>query len=140
MQIQVKKLDPRAKLPSYGHPGDAGLDFYALEDALISAGQRAQVRTGIALVVPSGYTGLVWDRSSLSHLHGLHSIGGVFDAGFTGEYIFCFFNTSQVDYKFKAGDKVAQLLIQPVAQVEVVEVSELPQSERGAGSFGSTGK
>lgn len=140
MKLAVKKLDPRAKLPSYAYTGDAGLDFYALEDTVVPAGQRAQLRTGIALIVPDGHVGLVWDKSGLSHVHGLHSIGGVFDAGFSGEYIFCFFNTSQVDYRFKAGDKVAQLIIQPVAQAEVVEVSELPSSERAAGAFGSTGK
>lgn len=140
MKVQVKKLDPRAKLPVYAHPGDAGLDFFALEDTTVPAGKRAQVHTGIALIVPDGYVGLVWDKSGLSHKFGLHSLGGVFDAGFSGEYIFCFINTSQQDYFFKAGEKVAQLLIQPVSHAEVVEVTELPPSARADGAFGSTGK
>ncbi len=140
MQLQVKKLDPRAKLPSYAHIGDAGLDLYTLEAVTIPPKSRQSIHTGVAILIPQGYVGLIWDKSGLSHKQGLTSIGGVFDAGFTGEYILCLYNTTDEPYIFAAGDKVAQLLIQPIASVEVKEISEVPITLRADGAFGSSGK
>ena len=141
MKLEVKKVDPRAKLPTYERQGDAGLDFYALEAFTVPAGKRTGgIRTGIALAIPEGYVGLFWDKSGLAATHGLKVMAGVIDSGYRGELLLTLFNTSDTDYRFKAGDKVMQLLIQRVERVELEEVQELPVSERGEGGFGSTGK
>ncbi len=141
MRLEVKKLDPRAKLPSYVHPGDAGLDFFALEDCVVPAGRRlTDIRTGISIAIPQGYVGLFWDKSGLAARHGLKVMAGVIDSGYRGELLLTLFNTSDHDHHFKAGDKVMQLLIQPVEHAEVMEVQELSDTARGAGGFGSTGK
>lgn len=141
MELEVKKLVPSAKLPSYVHPWDAGLDFFALEDCVVPAGKRlTDIRTGVAIAVPEGYVGLFWDKSGLAARHGLKVMAGVIDSGYRGELLLTLLNTSDTDYHFKAGDKVMQLLIQPVEQVDVVEVTELLDTPRGAGGFGSSGK
>jgi dUTP pyrophosphatase len=140
MKIKVKKLDPEAKLPAYAMPGDAGMDLFSLADTIISPGERVQVRTGIAFELPHGTVGLVWDKSGLSHKHGLKTLGGVLDAGYRGELLVGVVNLSSEPYKLEKGHKVAQMLVQEVAQPELVEASELSASERGEGGFGSTGK
>ncbi|MFA4936873.1 MAG: dUTP diphosphatase [Patescibacteria group bacterium] len=141
MQLQVKKVDPRAKLPSYALPGDAALDLFALEDYIAPAGKYVSgIRTGVAIAIPEGFVGLCWDKSGLAAKHGITVLAGVIDSGFRGEMLLTVFNTSDQDYHFNAGDKVMQLVIQPVASVEIVEIDELPSSARGNGSFGSTGK
>ena len=141
MNLEVKKLDPRAKLPSYVHPGDAGLDFFALEDCIVPAGkQLSNIRTGVSIAIPQGYVGLFWDKSGLAAKYGLKVMAGVIDSGYRGELLLSLFNTSSTDYSFKAGDKVMQLVVQPVQSVEVVEVQELSDTSRGDGGFGSTGK
>jgi dUTP pyrophosphatase len=141
MELQVKKLDPRAKLPNYAIPGDAGLDLYVLENYTVTAGKYLTgIRTGIAIAVPEGQVGLCWDKSGLAAKHGIKVMAGVIDSGYRGEMILTVLNTSDKDYNFVAGDKVMQILIQPVQQVEVVEVQELTSAERGPRNFGSTGK
>jgi len=141
MKLLVKKIDPRAKLPSYVHPYDAGLDLFALEDYTVPAGQRlTEIRTGIAMAIPPGYVGLCWDKSGLASKQGIKVMGGVIDSGFRGELKLVVFNTSHEDYTFKAGEKVMQLLIQPVMNVEVEEAVELDDTSRGEGGWGSTGK
>ncbi|OHA56610.1 MAG: hypothetical protein A2588_01235 [Candidatus Veblenbacteria bacterium RIFOXYD1_FULL_43_11] len=141
MKLEVKKLDPRAKLPAYEHPGDAGLDFYALEDFVVPAGGRKPgIRTGVAVAIPEGYVGLFWDKSGLAAKHGLKVMAGVIDSGYRGELLLTLLNTSDVDYHFKAGEKVMQMLIQAVERAEIVEVENLSDTSRGDGGFGSTGK
>lgn len=140
MKLLIKKLDPAAKVPSFAHATDAGLDLCALEAVTIEAGMRMQVRTGLALAIPEGYVGLVWDKSGVSHKGGLKTLGGVVDAGYRGEVFVGLLNTSDVPYTFAAGDKVAQILIQKVEHPEVIEVDALDETARGAGAFGSTGK
>lgn len=141
MELEVKKVDPRAKLPAYAIVGDAGLDLFALESFTVPAGKfTSGIRTGIAIAIPEGYVGLCWDKSGLAAKNGLKVMAGVIDSGFRGEMLLTLLNTSDKDYHFSAGDKVMQLLIQPVESVEVIEVKELPLSERGGGSFGSTGR
>lgn len=141
MKLQVKKLDPRAKLPTYEHTGDAGLDFYALDDFTVPAGERKPgIRTGVAVAIPEGYVGLFWDKSGLAAKHGLKVMAGVIDEGYRGELLLTLLNTSEVDYHFKAGEKVMQMLIQKVERVEVAEVDQLSETPRGQGGFGSTGK
>ncbi len=140
MKLQIKKLDPRAKLPTYAHPGDAGLDIYTLEEVTIKPGERQSIKTGIALAIPDGYVGLVWDKSGLAFKYGLKSMAGVIDAGYRGELMICLFNTSSEPYTFKSGEKLVQLLIQKVDRVEIEEVDELDNTSRSDGRWGSTGK
>jgi len=139
MQIQIKKLHPDAKLPSYAHATDAGMDMYTAEDFVIEPGEFRQVHTGVAIVFPAGYVGLIWDKSSVSHVRNLKSMGGVFDADYRGEYILGFVNVGKQAQEFKVGDKIAQLLIQKVEHPEISEVEELDETARGEGRFGSTG-
>jgi dUTP pyrophosphatase len=85
MELKIKKLHPHASLPSYAHAGDAGFDLFSIESVVIPASMRVLVRAGIAMEIPTGYVGLVWDKSGLSNNHGLKTLGGVIDAGYRGE-------------------------------------------------------
>jgi len=140
MKIKIKKLKVQAVLPTVGYQGDAGLDLYALEDYELKPGERHVFFVGLALEFPAGYVGFIKDRGSLPKNAGLHAIGGVFDSGYRGEYNVNLINLSQESYKIKVGDKIAQLVIMPFLQTELEEVDELSSSERGGGSFGSTGR
>ncbi len=140
MKLKVKRVISDAKLPSYAKKSDAGMDLYASESITLNTMERGVVKTGIAVEIPKGYVGLVWDKSGLSHTHGIKTLGGVIDAGYRGEIKVGVVNLSQEAYTFKKHHKVAQLLIQKVEQVEIEEVSELSESERGHSGFGSTGK
>lgn len=139
MNIQVKKLHPEAKVPSFAHPGDAGMDLYSVEERVLRPGERASIQTGIAMALPDGYVSLVWDKSGVSHKHGVKVLGGVIDAGYRGEYLIGLVNLSQDDFEIKKGQKIAQLLIQKVEHPDIEEVAELDATSRGDGRFGSTG-
>lgn len=139
LEIKIKRLNPEAKLPSYAHPGDVGLDLYSLEEATISPGGHHLFYNGFVLEFPEGYAAIVKDKGSISKA-GLHAMGGVFDAGFRGEYNVHLVNLSDKPYTFEKGDKVAQLLILPVAHAKLVEVETLSETSRGTGQFGSTGR
>ena len=140
MQLKIKKLHPEAKLPTYAHDNDAGMDLFASESCTLKPGERVQVKTGIALAIPDGYVGLVWDKSGLSHKYGLKTLGGVVDAGYRGELMVGLVNVGSDTHIFNVGDKVAQMLIQKVEQPTLVEVDVLDETARGEGAFGSTGK
>lgn len=140
MQIKVKRLHPDAILPSYAHPGDAGMDLFALETIEVPAKSSARIRTGIALEIPDGYVGLCWDKSGLAMNHGIKVLGGVIDSGYRGELILGVSNLSNTSYRFEKGHKVMQLLIQAVESPEIIEVNELSDTDRGEDGFGSTGK
>jgi dUTP pyrophosphatase len=140
MELKIKKLHPHASLPSYAHAGDAGFDLFSIESVVIPASMRVLVRAGIAMEIPTGYVGLVWDKSGLSNNHGLKTLGGVIDAGYRGEIKVGLVNVSNEDYTITAGDKIAQMLIQKVEHAEIKEVTELSDTERGHDGFGSTGK
>ena len=137
--IEVKKTDPAATLPVRAHPGDAGLDLHLNEDALLEPGQTRLLSTGIALAVPTGYVGLVADRSSMAK-RGLKTAGGVIDAGYRGEVKVVLINHSAGPVELKRGERIAQLLILPVATPAVREVESLDETRRGEGGFGSTGR
>ncbi len=142
-ELQAQRLDPRAVLPTRAHEGDAGLDLYALEPCLLEPGQRAMVRTGIAVEIPAGYAGLVMPRSGLAARHGIALVNapGLIDAGYRGELKVLLLNTDRTSScELAAGDRIAQLVLTPVETPAVVEVSELSDSTRAAGGFGSTGK
>ncbi len=142
VQLQVLRLDRGVPLPSYAHPGDAGADLAISEDVVIQPGQRVLVGTGIAVVIPDGYVGLVHPRSGLAARHGLTIVNapGTIDSGYRGEIRVNLLNTDVGQpVSLRRGDLVAQLVIQPVARAEVVEVDELPPSQRGQSGHGSSG-
>ncbi len=140
MKLKIKKLFSDTKLPSYAHPGDVGMDMYAREDCDLKPGERKVFFTGFALEFEPGYTAIVKDKGSLPNKAGIHTLGGVFDAGYRGEYNVQLINLGQATYHISIGDKIAQLVIFPVAIAELEEVVELAGSSRGEGRFGSTGK
>ncbi|MGO9751032.1 MAG: dUTP diphosphatase [Solirubrobacteraceae bacterium] len=140
--LKVMRLAPDARLPTRSHPGDAGLDLYALEERVLNAGSRASLRTGIAVEIPDGQAGLVLPRSGLAVRHGIAIVNapGLIDAGFRGELRVLLLNTDHDHpHTIAAGDRIAQLVLVDVHTPEVLEASELAPSHRGAGGFGSTG-
>ncbi len=140
--LQVQRLDPRAILPTRAHPGDAGLDLYALEGAELAPGHRATVRTGVAVAIPEGCAGLVLPRSGLAARHGISVVNapGLIDSGYRGEIQVLLLNTDPASsWSLAAGDRIAQLVISPVALLMVDEVPELDVTARGEGGFGSSG-
>ncbi|MCX6756003.1 MAG: dUTP diphosphatase [Candidatus Nomurabacteria bacterium] len=139
MKIKIKKLKEDAKLPKYANPGDVGMDMYAMETATIPPMGHYMFWHGFALEFPEGYAAIVKDKSSISKAY-LHTMGGVFDAGYRGEYNTHLVNLGSEPYTVEEGDKVAQLIIYPVAIAELEEVDILSESVRGDGAFGSTGK
>ena len=137
--LPLKRLDDAAVLPTRAHPDDAGLDLYGLEDATLAPGEGALLRTGVAVAVPAGHVGLVCDRSSLAR-RGLKTAGGVIDAGYRGELGVVVWNLSREPQSVRRGERIAQLLVLPIAVPAPAEVSELDATSRGAGGFGSTGR
>lgn len=140
MQIKIKRLDPNAKMPLYAHPGDVGLDVFSKEDKTLTPGERYNFMLGFALEFEHGYAGIMKDKSGMARNLGCHVMGGVYDAGYRGEYNVELINLSQQEVIIEKHQKIAQLVIVPVAIGELVEVDELSDSERGEGRFGSTGK
>jgi len=141
MQLKIKKLHPDAIVPTYAHEGDAGMDLYCVEEIKVPAnGGRASIKTGLAFEIPHGYVGLIWEKSGLSHKHGLKTFGGVIDAGYRGELTISLINLSPDDYLFEKSHKIAQMLIQPIIIPEIIEADSLSETSRGEGGFGSTGK
>lgn len=139
MTLHIKKLSPTATIPKYIHPNDAGMDLYSCETIIVQPGERKLIPTGIAMAIPIGYVGLIWDKSGIAANHGLKTMAGVIDSGYRGEIKILIHNLSNQPYTVQAGTKVAQMLIQPVVQDEIVEVAELGDTSRGEGGFGSTG-
>lgn len=139
MILKVKKLHNGAKLPTYGAPGDAGMDLYAIEDAVFPPGKQARVYTGVGIEIPEGYVGLIWDKSSISFNKGLKVMGGVIDSGYRGEIIMNFLNTSDKEVIIEKDHKVAQMIVQKFEHCEIQEVDTLSDTVRGAGREGSTG-
>lgn len=139
MILKVKKLHQDAKLPTHGHPGDAGMDFYALEDVVFPPGRQVKVHTGVAIEIPEGHVGLVWDKSYISFNLGLKAMGGVIDAGYRGEIIMNLLNTGDKEVIIEKGHKIAQMLIQKFEHCEIKEVTDLSETVRGHGREGSTG-
>jgi dUTP pyrophosphatase len=142
MPLLVRRLDPGVPLPAYQRPGDAGLDLCAAVDVRLQPGERAIVPTGLAVAIPEGYAGLTTPRSGLAARVGLSIVNtpGVIDAGYRGEIKLLLVNLDpHAPIAITRGDRVAQLLVVAVADVEVVEADELPSSVRGEGGLGSTG-
>ena len=142
MKIEVKRLDPELPLPTYAREGDAGLDLLAAEPAELKPGERAAVPTGIAVAIPDGFAGFVHPRSGRALKEGLTvaNAPGTIDAGYRGEIKVILVNLDATDpIHIVRGEKIAQLIVQRVESADLIEVRELPVSERGEGGFGSTG-
>lgn len=143
-ELPVRRLDEAAVLPRRAHAGDAGLDLSLLEPVRLAPGARARVRTGVAVAIPAGHAGFVVPRSGLADRLGLSVVNtpGIIDAGYRGELQLLLLNTDRAaTIELAAGERVAQLLVVPVALPAVIEVPELPDGAdaRGAGGYGSTG-
>jgi len=141
IQLAVHRLDPGLPLPGYAREGDAGLDLHAAESLRLAAGARRAVRTGIAVALPEGCAGFVLPRSGLALRSGLTVLNapGLIDAGYRGELQVLLVNHGADEVAIERGDRIAQLVVQRVERVDLVEVDALPASVRGAGGFGSTG-
>ena len=143
VDVPVRQLAEDQPLPAYAHPGDAGADLCAAEDVLLPPGGRAVVGTGLAVAVPEGYAAFVHPRSGLASRHGITVVNapGTVDAGYRGEIRVVLLNTDPAEpFTVRRGDRIAQLVVQPVAQARFLEVAELPPTPRGEGGFGSTGR
>jgi dUTP pyrophosphatase len=143
VELSVAKLKDNAVLPSRAHDGDAGLDLYASESAHIGPGERWGVGTGIAVEIPDGHAGLVLPRSGLASKHGIALVNapGLIDSGYRGELRVLLLNTDPAEvFRVEPGDRIAQLVIAPIALADPVEVQALTDSARGDGGFGSSGR
>jgi dUTP pyrophosphatase len=142
-ELPVRRLQRDLPLPAYAHPGDAGADLYAAEEVTLPPGGRAVVGTGVAIAVPDGFAAFVHPRSGLAARHGITLVNtpGTIDAGYRGEVKVVLLNTDPTQpFKVSRGDRIAQLVVQPVARARFLDVGELPPTPRGDGGFGSTGR
>lgn len=143
MQLPVAKLNDEAIAPSRAHAGDAGLDLHACEAAHLGPGERWSVGTGVAVEIPAGHAGLVLPRSGLARDHGIALVNspGLIDAGYRGEVRVLLLNTDPAEtFRIEPGERIAQLVIAPIAIAEPVEVEALSDSARGENGFGSSGR
>jgi len=141
--LPVRRLDPDLPPPAYAHPGDAGADLRAATEVVLPPGGRATVGTGIAVAVPDGYAAFVHPRSGLASRHGITVVNapGTVDAGYRGEVRVVLLNTDPAEpFTVRRGDRIAQLVVQPVTRVSFLDAAELPPTPRGEGGFGSTGR
>lgn len=142
MELPFRRLDPTAELPSRAHPGDAGFDLRAAVDVVVEPGGRALVPTGVAVAIPEGHAGLVLPRSGLAAQRGLTlaNAPGLIDAGYRGELICAVVNLDREEaVSISRGDRIAQLVVVAIPEVEAAWAEELPPSTRGEGGFGSSG-
>jgi dUTP pyrophosphatase len=142
VQVLISRLDPDLPMPCYAHPGDAGADLHARYDVVLDPGQRALVRTGIAIALPAGYAAFVHPRSGLAARHGITMVNapGTIDAGYRGEILVNLLNTDTDEaFTITRGDRIAQLVVQRVNEAHFVEVSSLPSSHRGDNGHGASG-
>ena len=143
LPVPLHALDPGLAPPAYAQPGDAGADLRTAVDVTLAPGERALVPTGVALAIPEGHAGFVHPRSGLAVRRGLTIVNapGTIDAGYRGEIQVPLINHDRDEtIVVRRGDRIAQLVVQPVTRVVFDVVDELPDSTRGAGSFGSTGR
>jgi dUTP pyrophosphatase len=141
IELPIQKVRPEAVVPARAYAGDAGLDLAATERIELGPGERAVVPTGLAVAIPEGYAGFVQPRSGLASRHGITIVNtpGLVDSGYRGELMVVLLNTDRsAPFVVEAGMRIAQLVVLPIPDVELVEVDELPASERGARGFGSS--
>lgn len=142
MQLKIKRLDAHARLPEYAHPGDAGLDLFAIESHSLKPGEAQLVKTGIALELPDGYEAQVRPRSGLALKHSITVLNspGTVDAGYRGEVGVVLINHGRETFEVTFGMKIAQMVINQIVQADILEVDALSESARGEGGYGSTGQ
>ena len=142
MTLRFKRIHPDAVLPAYAHPSDAGMDVRSVEDVMIPVGGRVLVHTGLVMLLPPMYEAQVRPRSGLALNHGVTVLNtpGTIDSGYRGEICVILANFGDAVFQLKKGDKIAQIVIAPVTQPEVVETDVVDETDRGASGFGSTGK
>lgn len=142
MKVNIKKLDERAVIPTYGTEYSAGADLYSIEAVTVEPHKTVLVHTGLALEIPEGYAGLIFARSGLACKRGLAPANkvGVIDADYRGEIMVALHNHTEAPVSIDAGERVAQLAIMPFLKAEFELADELSDTVRGAGGFGSTGK
>lgn len=141
-EVLITLLHELASVPSYANPGDAGADLVTTEDVVLAPFERKLVPTGVSLALPNGYVGLVHPRSGLAAKHGLTIVNapGTVDAGYRGEIKVALYNSDPREtIELKAGDRIAQLVIQQVSRARFIQAESLPGSDRGSGGFGSSG-
>ena len=141
MTVKFRKIDPAAILPSYAHPGDAGMDVRSVEDLVVESGGRKLVRTGLVMMLPPGYEAQVRPRSGLALKNGVTVLNtpGTIDEGYRGEVGVILANLGTEPFRVEKGAKIAQIVIAPCTRAEIVETAEVDETARGAGGFGSTG-
>jgi dUTP pyrophosphatase len=142
VNLPVRLLHPAAQLPRRAHPGDAGADLFSVEEVIIPAGDRRDVGTGIALAIPSGYAGFVQPRSGLAFKNGIMVVNspGLIDAGYRGEVRVALYNSGHEPFTVAVGERIAQLVLQKVEEAEFLATDDLPDTSRGQGGFGSSGR
>ena len=142
IELPIRRLRPDAELPTRAYSGDAGIDLTACEHVVLAPGERALVPTGISVAIPEGYAGFVQPRSGLAARHGISIVNtpGLVDAGYRGELMVNLVNTDSHDaFTVEVGMRIAQLVVIAIPEITVVEVDELPASERGVRGTGSSG-
>lgn len=141
MKVKIKKLHPDAVIPKYAKEGDAGLDLVGIHYQWTGPSGHFEYSTGLAIEIPYGYVGLIFPRSSISRTDlMLTNSVGVIDSGYRGEIKFRFKEMTENHQIYNIGEKIGQLIIMPYPQIELEEVEELSESERGTGGFGSSGQ
>jgi dUTP diphosphatase len=143
IELPVRRLRPEAVVPERAYDGDAGLDLAACEQVVLEPGERAVVPTGLAVAIPPGYAGFVQPRSGLAARYGLTIVNtpGLVDSGYRGEVLVVLLNTDREQaFTVEPGMRIAQLVVMSVPALEPVEVDELPETERGARGYGSSGR
>ena len=141
MTVKFRKIDPAAILPSYAHPGDAGMDVRSVEELVVEPGGRKLVRTGLVMMLPPGYEAQVRPRSGLALKNGVTVLNtpGTIDEGYRGEVGVILANFGAEPFRVEKGAKIAQIVIAPCTRAAIVETTEIDETARGTGGFGSTG-
>ena len=142
MKLKIKKLNEKALIPAYQTKEAAGFDLHATEDVVINPGERKLIGTGLAFEIEFGYEVQIRPRSGLAYKHGITVLNtpGTIDSDYRGEIKVLLINLGREAFEIKVGERIAQAVIAPIKQAEIVEVEELSATGRGAGGFGSTGK
>jgi dUTP pyrophosphatase len=139
VDVSIVKMDKEMTTPFYAHEGDAGIDLRSAVEVIVKTGETEVVPTGIKMAIPSGYVGLVWDKSGYAAKSSIHVLAGVVDSGYRGEIKVVVKNLGKADFEIKKDMKIAQILIQPVVRANLIEKESLEDTTRGEGGFGSTG-
>jgi dUTP pyrophosphatase len=137
--LKVKLLHEAARVPKRAHDEDAGFDLYCVDPVTIYPGQHAVVPSGIAMQIPTGYAGFIWPRSGLASKHAIDTLAGLIDSTYRGEIKVSLINHGERAVELKQGDRIAQIVIQPISLLHPMLVDDLDDSERGQRGFGSTG-